>query len=178
MRLPSSRSGSTASSVVAANSAHHRLSVDSAALLGGGILVRGRAGSTMSTASSLRPMSTKSRDASDSSGAASVRWDEVGLQTVKEIRQKKETRRKEKEKEREKEESKEKKKSKKSKSKSSKDSFYPEVVGQPEEHRSRQGRYRRKMRRNSHPSSPLKQPLRMNTEIMKLKRGALRWKRR
>lgn len=125
MRLPSSRSGSTASSIVAANSAHHRLSVDSATLLGGGILARGRSGSTMSTASSLRPMSTKSRESSGSSGsgAASVRWDEAGLQTVKETRRKeKEARRKEKEKEKEKEESKEKKKSKKSKSKSSKDS--------------------------------------------------------
>lgn len=98
MRLPSSRSGSTASSIVAAN---HRLSADSATLLGGGILARGRSGSTMSAASSLRPMSTKSsgsRESSGSSGAASVRWDEVGLQTVKEIRRKdKETKNKDKE---------------------------------------------------------------------------------
>lgn len=114
MRLPSSRSGSTASSVVAANTASHRLSADSASLLGGGILARGRSGSTMSTASSLRPKSAKSsgsRESSGSSGAASVRWDEVGLQTVKEIRRKdKEARSKEME------ESKEKKKLKKSKS--------------------------------------------------------------
>ncbi|KAH0838886.1 hypothetical protein J3R83DRAFT_7313 [Lanmaoa asiatica] len=114
LRLPSSRSGSTASSVVAANTVNHRSSVDSASLLGGGILARGRSGSTMSTASSLRPMSVKSRvsrESSGSSGAASVRWDEAGLQTVKEIRRRdKETRSKEKE------ESKEKKKSKKSKS--------------------------------------------------------------
>ena len=109
MRLPSSRSGSTASSIAPANTVNHRLSVDSANLLGGGILARGRSGSTMSTASSLRPMSTKSRESSGSSGATSVRWDEAGLQTVKEIRRKdKESRSKEKE-------SKE-KKSKKSKS--------------------------------------------------------------
>ncbi|KIK98105.1 hypothetical protein PAXRUDRAFT_725108 [Paxillus rubicundulus Ve08.2h10] len=91
MRLPSSRSGSTASSVVAANTANNRLSVDSAHILGGGILARGRSGSTMSTASSLRPMSTSSctsRGSSGSSVAASVRWDEAGLQTVKEIRRK------------------------------------------------------------------------------------------
>ena len=115
MRLPSARSGSTTTSIVAANNANHRLSVDSASLLGGGILARGRSGSTMSTASSFRPMSTKScvsRQSSGSSGAASVRWDEAGLQTVKEIRRKdKEARSKEKEKA----ESKEKKKSKKSK---------------------------------------------------------------
>ncbi|KAF9233994.1 hypothetical protein BU15DRAFT_79555 [Melanogaster broomeanus] len=60
MRLPSSRSGSTASSVVAANTMSSRLSVDSANVLGGGILARGRSGSNMSTASSLRPMSTSS----------------------------------------------------------------------------------------------------------------------
>ena len=119
MRLPSARSGSTASSIVAASNVNHRLSVDSANLLGGGILARGRSGSTMSTVSSLRPMSTKSRQSSGSSGAASVRWDEAGLQTVKEIRRKdKEARSKEKEKEKaeSKEKSKEKKKSKKSKS--------------------------------------------------------------
>jgi len=124
MRLPSSRSGST-SSITAANTANHRLSLDSATLLGGGILARGRTGSTMSTTSSLRPMSTKScvsRESSGSSGTASVRWDEAGLQTVKEIRQKdKEARRKEKEKAKEKaKEEKQEKKSKKSKS--SKDS--------------------------------------------------------
>ncbi|KAF9219060.1 hypothetical protein BS17DRAFT_439592 [Gyrodon lividus] len=99
MRLPSSRSGSTASSVVAANTVSNRLSVDSANILGGGILARGRSGSTMSTASSLRPMSTSSCTSGASSGssvAASVRWDEAGLETVKEIRRMdKESRRKE-----------------------------------------------------------------------------------
>ncbi|KAF9235707.1 hypothetical protein BU15DRAFT_89481 [Melanogaster broomeanus] len=110
MRLPSSRSGSTASSVVAANTMSSRLSVDSANVLGGGILARGRSGSNMSTASSLRPMSTSSCISGASSGssvATSVRWDEAGLETVKEIRRKdKESRSKEKQKE---------KKSKKSK---------------------------------------------------------------
>ncbi|KAF8839757.1 hypothetical protein BDN67DRAFT_736710 [Paxillus ammoniavirescens] len=114
MRLPSSRSGSTASSVVAANIVSNRLSVDSAHILGGGILARGRSGSTMSTASSLRPMSTSSctsRGSSGSSVAASVRWDEAGLETVKEIRRKdKESR------------SKEKNKDKSKKSKTGKDS--------------------------------------------------------
>ena len=123
MRLPSARSESTVSSIVAANNASHRLSVDSANLLSGGILARERSGSTMSTVSSLRPMSTKSRgsrESSGSSGAASVRWDEAGLETAKEIRRRdKETRRREKE--QEKEEKKEKKKKSK-KSKSSKES--------------------------------------------------------
>ncbi|KAF8425040.1 hypothetical protein L210DRAFT_3489659 [Boletus edulis BED1] len=117
VRLPSSRSGSTASSIVVANNANHRLSVDSSNLLGGGILARARSGSTMSTTSSLRPTSAKScisRESSGSSGAASVRWDEAGLQTAKEIRRKEKEARS-KEKAREKEESKEKRKSKKSK---------------------------------------------------------------
>ena len=116
MRLPSSRSGSTGSSIVAAD-ATNRYSIDSANLLGGGILVCERSGSTMSTASSLRPMSAKSRvsrESSGSSGTASVRWDEAGLQTVKEIRRK-EKESKSKESKRKEEESKEKKKSKKSK---------------------------------------------------------------
>ncbi|KAH7884200.1 hypothetical protein F5I97DRAFT_1671717 [Phlebopus sp. FC_14] len=91
MRLPSSRSGSTASSVLAGNTGPSRLSVDSGHVLGGGILARGRAGSMMSTASSLRPMSTSSCVSGASSGssvAASVRWDEAGLETVKEKRRK------------------------------------------------------------------------------------------
>ena len=107
IRLPSSRSGSTASSI-AANNFNNRFSLDSANLLGSGILARERSGSTMSTASSLRPMSAKSRisrESSGSSGTASVKWDEAGLQTVKEIRRKDRESR-----------SKEKKKSKKSKS--------------------------------------------------------------
>ncbi|KIJ60131.1 hypothetical protein HYDPIDRAFT_32553 [Hydnomerulius pinastri MD-312] len=111
MRLPSSRSGSTASSIVTANTVSNRLSVDSANILGGGILARGRSGSTMSTASSLRPLSTSScisGASSSSSVAASVRWDEPALETVKENRRKeKESRREAKDKD---------KKSKKSKS--------------------------------------------------------------
>ncbi|KAI6028122.1 hypothetical protein EDC04DRAFT_164044 [Pisolithus marmoratus] len=86
MRLPSSRSGSTASSIVVSNGIGGRLSVDSAHILGGGILARGRSGSTMSTASSLRPRSTASGASSNSS--VSVRWDEAGLETVKENRRK------------------------------------------------------------------------------------------
>ncbi|KAI6113748.1 hypothetical protein EDD16DRAFT_1802786, partial [Pisolithus croceorrhizus] len=86
MRLPTSRSGSTASSIVTSNGVGTRLSVDSANVLGGGILARGRSGSTMSTASSLRPRSTASGASSNSS--VSVRWDEAGLETVKESRRK------------------------------------------------------------------------------------------
>ncbi|KAI6137090.1 hypothetical protein F5141DRAFT_1230782 [Pisolithus sp. B1] len=86
MRLPTSRSGSTASSIVTSNGVGTRLSVDSANILGGGILARGRSGSTMSTASSLRPRSTASGASSNSS--VSVRWDEAGLETVKESRRK------------------------------------------------------------------------------------------
>ncbi|KAG9307943.1 hypothetical protein JVU11DRAFT_12818 [Chiua virens] len=101
MRLRSSRTGSAESSTEAVNNGNHRLSMDSTTLLGGGILARGRSGSAMSTVSSLRPMSTKSsgsRESSGSSAAASVKWDEVGLETVKEIRQKdKKARRNEKE---------------------------------------------------------------------------------
>ncbi|KAI6020976.1 hypothetical protein BKA83DRAFT_4293512 [Pisolithus microcarpus] len=86
MRLPTSRSGSTASSIVTSNGIGNRLSVDSANILGGGILARGRSGSTMSTASSLRPRSSASGASSNSS--VSVRWDEAGLETVKEKRRK------------------------------------------------------------------------------------------
>lgn len=66
-------------------------------------------------------MSTKSRESSGSSGATSVKWDETGLQTVKEIcRKDKEDRSRVKEKEKD---GKEKQKSKKFKSvKSEKDS--------------------------------------------------------
>ncbi|KAG9309425.1 hypothetical protein JVU11DRAFT_10677 [Chiua virens] len=101
MRLCSSCTGSTESSTEAVNNGNHRLSMDSTMLLGGGILACGRSGSAMSAMSSLRPMSTKSSSSCESSGssaAASVRWDKVGLETVKEIRQKdKEARRNEKE---------------------------------------------------------------------------------
>ncbi|KAJ3908042.1 hypothetical protein F5879DRAFT_794348 [Lentinula edodes] len=93
MRLPAVRSGSTTSSIGATGgSDNNRLSVDSAVA----IAARMRSGSTMSTGSSLRPMSTTSSTSCISSGssAASVRWDEAGLETVKELRRKeKETKR-------------------------------------------------------------------------------------
>ncbi|KAG1718128.1 uncharacterized protein EDB91DRAFT_662674, partial [Suillus paluster] len=63
MRLPYLRSGSTASSVVAAEvQSSNRLSVDSAAVLGGSILARARSGSIMtaSSAGSVRPVSVSS----------------------------------------------------------------------------------------------------------------------
>ena len=83
MRLPTVRSGSTASSNIAPVAT--RLSVDSATILG-----RNRAGSVLSTTSSLRPVSTTSTESRLSSGSstASVRWDEQGLETVKEQRKK------------------------------------------------------------------------------------------
>ncbi|TFK33165.1 hypothetical protein BDQ12DRAFT_448473 [Crucibulum laeve] len=100
MRLPTIRSGSTVSSTMnfgtVAPSSSNRLSVESAFK---GVLGRDRAGSTISTASSLRPVSiasSASRGSSNSSGAASIRWDEEGLETVKEQRRKE---RKEREKE-------------------------------------------------------------------------------
>ena len=89
IRLPSSRSGSTASSVVVANNFGKRPSVDSATVLGGGILARGRSASQKSTTSSLRPNSVAScvsGGSSNSGSSASVRWDEAGLETVKENR--------------------------------------------------------------------------------------------
>ncbi|EGO19639.1 hypothetical protein SERLADRAFT_443108 [Serpula lacrymans var. lacrymans S7.9] len=119
MRLPSVRSGSTASSVVAtAQPANNRLSVDSATILGG-FQMRDRSGSVMSTASSLRPMSTSSGVSGSSGGssaAASVRWDEAGMDTVRERRKKEKLIRKE-----AKEARKEEKKKSKRKSKSEKD---------------------------------------------------------
>ena len=54
-----------------------QLAVDSALAM---CTQRERLPSTMSTASSLRPMSTSSGN----SGASSVKWDEDGLETVKE----------------------------------------------------------------------------------------------
>ncbi|KAJ4485212.1 hypothetical protein J3R30DRAFT_3696531 [Lentinula aciculospora] len=86
MRLPAVRSGSTASSIGVNNADNNRLSVDSAVA----IAARMRSGSTMSTGSSLRPVSTTSSTSCVSSGssAASVRWDEAGLETVKELRRK------------------------------------------------------------------------------------------
>ena len=83
MRLPTVRVGSTASSNVAPVT--NRLSVDSDPILG-----RDRSGSVLSTGSSLRPLSLTSTDSRASSGSssASVRWDEQGLETVKEQRKK------------------------------------------------------------------------------------------
>ncbi|KAF9065359.1 hypothetical protein BDP27DRAFT_1424922 [Rhodocollybia butyracea] len=93
MRLPAVRSGSTTSSIgVASGPDANRLSVESAVVIAG----RMRSGSTLSTGSSLRPLSTTSSvsRASSSSSGASIRWDEAGLETVKELRRKeKETRR-------------------------------------------------------------------------------------
>ncbi|KAF8148662.1 hypothetical protein B0H34DRAFT_802878 [Crassisporium funariophilum] len=109
MRLPGMRSGSTASSLgptsmmgsattatsmapAVAPATVHRLSVDSALMLG-------RPASVLSSGSSLRPLSTtstNSRNSRASSGsgvsvasggsAVSVRWDEEGLDTIKEQR--------------------------------------------------------------------------------------------
>ncbi|KAG1727136.1 hypothetical protein EDB19DRAFT_1914356 [Suillus lakei] len=87
MRLPSMRSGSTASSIVAAKAqSSTRLSADPAGVLGSGILARARSGSTMtaSSAGSVRPVSVSS----GGSSGCSVRWDEVKLETVKEARRK------------------------------------------------------------------------------------------
>ncbi|KAF9258752.1 hypothetical protein L218DRAFT_711641 [Marasmius fiardii PR-910] len=91
MRLPNVRSGSTTSSIgPTATAANNRLSVESAMILA----TRGRSGSTatsiMSSGSSLRPLSTTSTTSRESSGssAASVKWDEEGLETVKELRRK------------------------------------------------------------------------------------------
>ena len=61
-----------------------RLSADPTPLLGCTILAVARSGSTR-TASSIRPISVSS---GDSSGGCSVRWDEAGLQTMKEARRK------------------------------------------------------------------------------------------
>jgi hypothetical protein len=88
MRLPSMRSASATSSMVAAHmQSSIKLSADSAATLGGGILAMARTGSTMtaSSAGSVRPFSVSS---GGSSGGCSVRWDEVQLETAKEARRK------------------------------------------------------------------------------------------
>ena len=83
LRLATVRSGSTASSNIAPVT--NRLSLDSATILG-----RNRSGSVLSTGSSLRPLSLTSTDSrvSSNSSTASVRWDEQGLETVKEQRKK------------------------------------------------------------------------------------------
>jgi len=61
-----------------------------ATILGGGILARRRSGSQLSTASSSRPLSASScmsgGSGESSNSSVSVRWDEAGLQTVKESR--------------------------------------------------------------------------------------------
>ncbi|KAF8629007.1 hypothetical protein AX17_005863 [Amanita inopinata Kibby_2008] len=90
MRLPTMRGGSTASSVVStalSNGATGpypsvpRLSVENVAV------GRGRSGSVLSSVSSLRPISMASSTSGVSSNSSSsVRWDENGLQTVKESR--------------------------------------------------------------------------------------------
>ncbi|KAL1696581.1 hypothetical protein GGG16DRAFT_85014 [Schizophyllum commune] len=86
MRLPTVRGGSTASSIgpAAGLKDNNRLSVESAAAR----IPRGRdrAGSVLSTASSLRPPSTASGDSRLSSGSSfrSVRWDDRGLQHASE----------------------------------------------------------------------------------------------
>lgn len=82
MRLPTVRGPSTSSSVAPVS---NRLSVDSTTILN-----RNRSGSVLSSESSLRPVSLTSIDSRASSGssAASVRWDEQGLETVREQRKK------------------------------------------------------------------------------------------
>ena len=82
IRLPTVR-GTSTSSTVAPDA--NRLSVDSA-----NILSRNRSGSVLSTESSLRPVSLTSTDSRASSGSSSVsvRWDEQGLETVREQRKK------------------------------------------------------------------------------------------
>ena len=84
IRLPTLRGGSTASSVVStAQSSSNRLSVES------DLLGRFRSGSVLSNGSSLRPVSTASSNSRVSSNSSSsVRWDEEGLETVKEQRRK------------------------------------------------------------------------------------------
>ncbi|KAH9913689.1 uncharacterized protein BXZ73DRAFT_81864 [Epithele typhae] len=104
MRLSTVRdaSGSSAGSVNAAigvAQAPQRLSVDSAHLI---MNAQGRPSSILSSGSSLRPPSTVSgisvetarSGRSSTSSAASVRWDEAGIRTVKEMqRQERRTRR-------------------------------------------------------------------------------------
>ena len=82
IRLPIVRTGSTASSNIAPVTG--RLSVDPAAMVD-----RSRSSSVLSTGSSLRPLSLTSTDSRASSASTvSVRWDEQGLEMVKEQRKK------------------------------------------------------------------------------------------
>ncbi|KXN81385.1 hypothetical protein AN958_04774 [Leucoagaricus sp. SymC.cos] len=95
IRLPPVRNGSTASSILQPTT--NTLSVD-----GLGTRAKERMGSTISTASSLRPMSMASSSGASSTtreSRGSVKWDEEGLQNVKkEIqKEKKEKRKKRKE---------------------------------------------------------------------------------
>jgi len=131
MRLPTVRSGSTTSSVMApppatmGMSAASRLSIDSAHILAQQGRDRSASVMSTSTASSLRPISvTSSRSGGASSGGsscgASVRWDEEGLQAGRELRRKERKEREAREKE-EKEAEKVKSKGKKSKKESKKE---------------------------------------------------------
>ena len=82
IRLPTVRTGSTASSNIAPVTG--RVSVDPATMVG-----RSRSGSVLSTGSSLRPLSlTSTNSRASSASTISVRWDERGLETVKEQRKK------------------------------------------------------------------------------------------
>ncbi|KAI0354136.1 hypothetical protein OH77DRAFT_1405859 [Trametes cingulata] len=98
-------SGSTTGSSTGVPQAPQRLSVDSAHLI---LNAQGRPSSILSSGSSLRPPSTASgistfsggrSPRSSSSSVASVRWDEAGLQTAKEMQRKERRTRREKEKE-------------------------------------------------------------------------------
>ncbi|KAK0244974.1 hypothetical protein EDD85DRAFT_1348 [Armillaria nabsnona] len=84
MKVPAARGASAASSTMSQAPPpvvdNNRLSVESAAVMG-------RPSSAMSTASSLRPMSTNSGTSrASSSSGASVKWDEAGLETVRDLR--------------------------------------------------------------------------------------------
>ena len=87
MHLPTVHGSSTSLTATVAPVAPvaNQLSVDSA-----NILSCTRSGSVLSSESSLRPVSLTSTDswASSGSSTASVRWDEQGLQTVREQRKK------------------------------------------------------------------------------------------
>ncbi|KAI0635339.1 hypothetical protein C8Q77DRAFT_1054820 [Trametes polyzona] len=106
MRLSSVRdaSGSSAGSVSGVPQAPQRLSVDSAHLI---LNAQGRPSSILSSGSSLRPPSTASgistfsgrSPRSSSSSVASVRWDEAGIKTAKEIQRKERRTKREKDKE-------------------------------------------------------------------------------
>jgi serine/arginine repetitive matrix protein 2 len=80
VRLPTVHNGSTASPIPLVTTSGNRLSMESAV----NVMGRDRAGSTMSTASSLRPVSVTSSlsRASSGSSCASTKWDEEGLETV------------------------------------------------------------------------------------------------